>query len=150
MKVRPNQPALAGTLTLSAELRVAMGKLKRRLRDEIPLGGLTWSQIAALRVLERDGPMTVTALARAEGMRPQSMSVTVSALEASSFIVGTPDPADGRQTIWSISGAYRDWVKAGRAAREDWLVKAIRQKLTAAEQEQLATAVGLLKLLVET
>jgi DNA-binding MarR family transcriptional regulator len=150
MKERSNEPGPAHTLTLAAELRSAMGKLKRRLRDEIQLGGLTWSQVAVLRVLERDGPATVTALARAEGMRPQSMSVTVSALEASGFIVGTPDPADGRQTIWSITGLYRDWIKAGRAAREDWLFKAIRKSLTAAEQEQLATAVKLLKRLVET
>lgn len=150
MKERSNEPGPAHTLTLAAELRSAMGKLKRRLRDEIQLGGLTWSQVAVLRVLERDGPATVTALARAEGMRPQSMSVTVSALEASGFIVGTPDPADGRQTIWSITGVYRDWIKAGRAAREDWLFKAIRKSLTAAEQEQLATAIKLLKRLVET
>ncbi|HWA20910.1 MAG TPA: MarR family transcriptional regulator [Caulobacterales bacterium] len=150
MKERSNEPGPAHALTLAAELRSAMGKLKRRLRDEIQLGGLTWSQVAVLRVLERDGPATVTALARAEGMRPQSMSVTVSALEVSGFIVGTPDPADGRQTIWSITGVYRDWLKAGRAAREDWLFKAIRKSLTPAEQEQLATAVKLLKRLVET
>lgn len=150
MKERSNEPGPAHTLTLAAELRSAMGKLKRRLRDEIQLGGLTWSQVAVLRVLERDGPATVTSLARAEGMRPQSMSVTVSALEASGFIAGTADPADGRQTIWSVTGVYRDWLKAGRAAREDWLFKAIRKSLTAAEQEQLATAVKLLKRLVET
>ena len=150
MKERSNEPGPAHTLTLAAELRSAMGKLKRRLRDEIQFGGLTWSHVAVLRLLERDGPATVTSLARAEGMRPQSMSVTVSALEASGFIAGTPDPTDGRQTIWSLTGTYRDWLKAGRAAREDWLFKAIRKSLTAAEQEQLATAVKLLKRLVET
>jgi DNA-binding MarR family transcriptional regulator len=133
------------TSALAAELRVLIGQLKRRLREQSSLGDLTESQIAVLRRLDSDGPATVTALARAEGMRPQSMGANVAALEAAGLICGTPDPNDGRQTILSLTAACRQKVRAGRMAREDWLFRAIQTNLAPAEQEELARAVELLK-----
>ena len=134
---------------LAGELRALIGTMKRRLRDQAYLGDLTWSQTSVLGRLERDGPATVTALARAEGMRPQSMGAIVAVLEAGGFVSGSPDLSDGRQTILSLTAACREWVAAGRAARDDWLCRAIRTSLAPDEQEQLAHAVGLLKRVVE-
>jgi DNA-binding MarR family transcriptional regulator len=131
--------------TLAAELRVLIGQLKRRLREQATLGDLTEAQIGVLRRLDGDGPATVTALARAEGMRPQSMGANVAALEAAGLVSGAPDPGDGRQTIWSLTPACREKVKAGRTAREDWLFRNIQAHLSPTEQEQLAQAVELLK-----
>jgi DNA-binding MarR family transcriptional regulator len=65
-------------------------------------------------------------------------------------VTGAPDPADGRQTILSLTDACREWIKASRAAREDWLFRAIRTKLTPMEQEELATTVALLNRLVDS
>ncbi len=138
------------TLALAVELRVLLGQLKRRLREEGSMGDFTWSQTSVLSRLERDGPATVTTLARAEGVRPQSMGATVSALEAAGFVSGTPDPSDGRQTILSLTAACREWIKASRAAREDWLFRGISTKLSADEQTQLASGVELLKRLVDS
>ena len=91
----------------------------------------------------------MTTLARVEGVRPQSMGATVSALETAGLVRGSPDPADGRQTILSLTDACQEWLKAGRAAKEDWLSRSIQTKLAPAEQEELAHAVKLLKRLVE-
>jgi DNA-binding MarR family transcriptional regulator len=146
MKERP--PGTTRASALAAELRVLAGQLRRRLREQASLGDFTDSQIAVLRRLDSDGPATVTALARAEGMRPQSMGANVAALEAAGLISGTPDPNDGRQTILSLTAACRQKVKAGRTAREDWLFRAIRTNLAPAEQADLARAVELLKRLV--
>ena len=77
------------------------------------------------------------------------MGANVAALETAGLVSGTPDPDDGRQTIWSLTAACRERVKAGRTAREDWLYRTLQSKLTAAEQEELARAVELLKRLVE-
>jgi DNA-binding MarR family transcriptional regulator len=136
-------------LTLAGELRVVVGRLRRRLREQASFGDLTWSQTSVLSRLDREGPATVTSLARAEGMRPQSMGATVSALEAAGLVSGSPDPKDGRQTILSLTASCQEWIKAGRAAREDWLFRAIQSKLSPGEQEELATAVNLLKRLAE-
>ena len=134
---------------LAAELRAVISTLTRRLREQAHSEDLTWSQKSVLTRLERDGPATVTALARAESVRPQSMGATVAALEAAGLVGGAPDPSDGRQTILSLTPAFRVWIAASRAAREDWLFQAIEAKLDAAEQDDLASAVILLKRLVD-
>jgi DNA-binding MarR family transcriptional regulator len=139
----------ARAAVLAGELRVLLGTLKRRLREDVRLGDFTLSQLAVLSRLEREGPATVTGLARSEGMRPQSMGAIVSSLEAAGFVSGARDPSDGRQTILSLTAASRQWIKDNRAAREDWLFRAIRANLTPTEQESLAVGVGLLKRLVE-
>jgi len=149
MSKAPTDCTTARALALAGDLRVMAGQLKRRLREQASLGDLTLSQVSVLRRLESDGPATVTTLARAEGMRPQSMGANVSSLHAAGFVSNAADPSDGRQTLWSITPACRAWIKAGRAAREDWLFRTLQQKLTPAEQEQLAQAMELFKRVVE-
>jgi DNA-binding MarR family transcriptional regulator len=135
---------------LAADLHALSGKLKRRLRALASAGDLTPSQTAVLMHLDRDGPTTVTALARAEGVRSQSMGATIAVLEAAGMVSGSADPKDGRQTILSLTPACRELIRSGRAARHDWLFRAIQTQLSAQEQEQLAAAMGLLNRLVDT
>jgi DNA-binding MarR family transcriptional regulator len=150
MSTQSTEPDSTGAAALAADLRVVMGKLKRRLREQAHLGDLTESQISTLSRLGREGPVTVTALARAEGMRPQSMGAIVAALEAAGLVAGAPDPNDGRQTLLSLTDACRERIAAGRAARQDWLLRAIQNNLAPAEQDRLASAVKLLARLVDT
>lgn len=149
MSEQQGDPGTARAAAVAGELRILVGKLRRRLREQTHLGDLTWSQVSVLGHLERNGPATVTALARAEGVRPQSMGATVSALEVAGLVTGAPDPNDGRQTILSLTPVCREWIRKSRAAREDWLSRAILAHLAPAEVEQLARAVDLLKRLVE-
>lgn len=130
---------------LADELRTVLGRLKRRMREQLPAGDLNASQRAVLRQLDRDGPATVTTLARAEGMRPQSMGAIVAALQASGLLEGRPDPGDGRQTLFSLTAASRERIAAGRAARRDWLLQALQERLSAEERAQLEGAVALLQ-----
>jgi DNA-binding MarR family transcriptional regulator len=135
-------------VTLAFELRAFAGTLKRRMREQADTGDLTPSQTAVLLRLERDGPATNSALARAEGMRPQSMGAVVAALESAGLVVGAPDPADGRQTLLALSADCRRWLAEGRAARQDWLSRTIDARLSLHEQAQLSAAVVLLQRLV--
>jgi DNA-binding MarR family transcriptional regulator len=144
-----NDPDAVRAHAVAEELRVLVGKLKRRLREEVGAGDFTEPQTSVLLRLERDGPATVTTLARAEGMRPQSMGATVATLVSAGLVSGSPDPTDGRQTVLSLTAAARRTFKAIRAAREDWLFRAIRAKLSLREQKTLAAGVGLLKRLVD-
>jgi DNA-binding MarR family transcriptional regulator len=142
-------PATDPAATLAADLSTLIGQFKRRLREEASAGDFTVSQLSALGRLDREGSMTVTALARAEGMRPQSMGATVAVLEAAGLVGGAPDPADGRRTILYLTPACREIIRAGRAARHEWLFRAVQAKLSAAEQDQLAGALALLRRLLE-
>lgn len=142
----PTAPDLAA---LAVELRGLVGRLKRRLREQADTGDLTPSQIDALLRLHREGSMTVTALAAGEGVRSQSMGATVTALEAAGHVTRAPDPGDGRQSIVSLTPAFEIMLLEGRAARQDWLIRAMQTALTPAEQAQLAAAVDLLKRMAE-
>ena len=139
----------ARAMAIAGELRVTIGRLTRRLREETRPGNLTASQLSAVGRLDRDGPATVTTLARAEGVRPQSMGATIAVLETEGLVTGTPDPADGRQTIYALTAECKRILKASRAAREDWLFRAIQAKLTAREQEKLGIVVDLLQRISE-
>ena len=134
---------------LAAELRAISGKLKRKLREQGEQSDLTPSQISVLLRLEKDGPAAVSSLARAEGMRPQSMSTIITSLLESGLVSGSPDPNDGRQTLMSLSRKCQKFLKEGRAARQDWLTTTIQEKLSVQDQNKLAAAVKLLARLVE-
>ena len=149
MDSRQDDPEAASASALAADLRALIGKLKRRLREQANAGDFTPSQVSVLLRLEREGPTTMSNLARAEGMRPQSMGSAVALLEAAGFVSGAPDPDDGRQTILSLTDTCREWVREGRAARQDWLFRTIRARLSPQEQKDLAATVELLKRLVD-
>jgi DNA-binding MarR family transcriptional regulator len=129
-------------------MRTVFRKLKMRVREH---GGndLTPSQVSVVLRLERDGPATVSSLARAESMRPQSMSAIVAPLQKSGLIRGAADASDGRQTLMSLTPKCQKWLQEGRAARQDWIATTIAQKLSVQEQEKLRAALELLARLVE-
>jgi DNA-binding MarR family transcriptional regulator len=139
----PELTALAG------ELRISVGKLIRRLREQAHPGDFTSAQKSVLLRLDRDGPATVSTLARAESVRPQSMRITVAGLESIGAISGEPDPADGRKTLIALTPTFRKTIKASRAAKEDWLFRALQAQLSPQEQDELASAVKLLQRLAD-
>jgi DNA-binding MarR family transcriptional regulator len=134
------------TARVASELRVVLGQLIRRLRAEhrFPL-----SQGAVLGRLDREGPQSVSDLAAAERVRPQSMAQTVSDLEADGLVQRTPDPEDGRRALVSLTGQGDDALHEDRRHRVGWLAQAIDEDLSAEEQAVLRDAVELLRRLAE-
>jgi DNA-binding MarR family transcriptional regulator len=149
MATARNDQRVMGASTLAQDLRALLGKLKRRLREQAHIGDLTPSQVSVLLRLETDGPATASNLARAEGMRPQSVAPVIAALESAGLVSGAPDPADGRQTLFSLTDACRKWAEQGRAARQDWLTRTLQARFSPQEQDELSKAVALLKRLVD-
>ena len=149
MDALPDETRSAHASALAADLRALIGKLKRRMREEAEVGDLTPSQVAVLLRLENDGQATTSGLARAEGMRPQSMATVVAALESAGLVSGAPDPTDGRRVLLSLTDSCRQWVQDGRAARQDWLSRRIEARLSGDEMDTLTAAAGLLKRLAD-
>jgi DNA-binding MarR family transcriptional regulator len=141
------QPALARAL--ATEIRAVYRKLKQRVREQGVGNDLTPSQASVILRLEKDGSATVSSLARAEGMRPQSMSAIVTPLQESGLVRGAPDPRDGRQTLMSLTPRCLKRLQESRAARQDWFTATITQKLSIQEQEKLQAALELLTRLIE-
>jgi DNA-binding MarR family transcriptional regulator len=125
---------------LAADLRVAVGQVIRRLRSEnlFPL-----TQTWVLGRLDREGPASVSELAQAMRVRPQSMAQTVGDLEAEALVERRPDPDDRRRALVSLTAAGRERIYADRAAREGWLVKAL-EELPEGDRETIERAVGIL------
>ncbi|WP_405777619.1 MarR family winged helix-turn-helix transcriptional regulator [Streptomyces sp. NBC_00859] len=133
---------------VAAELSVVLGRVARRLRRTSPGLELTQSQRSALSLLDREGPSTTAALARAELVRPQSMRLTVAALETAGLVERAPDPTDGRQSVMSVTALGRRTLEGVRADKQSWLACAIGEELDAAERRTLNDAVALLERLV--
>jgi DNA-binding MarR family transcriptional regulator len=139
----------AQLLESAARLRTVVAKLRRRLVEQASPGDFSASQSAVLSRLFNDGPATLTALAAAEGMRPQSMSAIVAVLQAAGFVEGNPDPHDGRRTILQLTDHALATVEATRIIKNDWLFRTITTRLDPAEQAQLAASITLLERLIE-
>jgi DNA-binding MarR family transcriptional regulator len=147
---RTSETAEASQLAaLAGELRVSISKLTRRVREQAHPGDFTSAQKSVLHRLERDGPVTVSRLARAESVRPQSMRVTVASLEKMGLVSGKKDPTDGRQTFFSLTAACRETLRSSRAAWEDWLLRALQAQLAPHERKQLAVSIHLLNRLAD-
>jgi len=136
-------------VALAGELRAAISILIRRVREQTQAEDLTSAQKSVILRLERDGPATVSMLAKAESVRHQSMRVTVASLETRGLVIGAPDPADGRKTILNLTPACMRALKTDRAVKEDWLFRGLRAQLTPREQDELASAIKLLQRLAK-
>jgi DNA-binding MarR family transcriptional regulator len=138
-----DQPA-----AVAADLRALLRQMNRRLRQQADFGDLTRSQLNVLSLLEREGSATVSDLARAEGMRPQSMGATVAALEEAGLVRREPHPADRRKSSISLSEAAREQIAAKRLIRQDWLQRALSRELSPEELERVSEALVLLSRIV--
>ena len=132
---------------VASDLRVVLGQLIRRLRAEnrFPL-----SQVAVLGRLDRCGPKSVSDLALAERVRPQSMAQTVADLETDGFVTRRPDPDDRRRALVELTDEGLTRLQADRAARDGWLARTIADKLSPADQDTLESAVELLRQLADS
>jgi DNA-binding MarR family transcriptional regulator len=132
------------------ELRVLISRLRRRLKevDSAP-GLLTPSQLSVLSRLD-EGPSTLSQLAAAERVRPQSMAATLAALDEGGWIQRRPDPADGRRQQISLTGATRELVDGSRQNREEWLARALQDRYTDAERDTVTEALTLLERLTHS
>jgi DNA-binding MarR family transcriptional regulator len=131
---------------LAAELRVVLGQLIRRIRAE---SSFPMPKAVVLGRLDRQGPQTVSDLAAAERMRPQSMAQTVSDMEEAGLVERRGDPADRRRMLVDLTKDGRDLLEANRRERVGWLAEGIDQELSASERAAVAKALPLLQRLTE-
>ncbi len=136
----------ADTALTASELRVVLGQLVRRLRAEhrFPL-----LHGAVLGRLDRQGPQSVSDLALAERVRPQSMAQTVGELESDALVHRRPDPADRRRALVEMTEEGRAALEADRRHRVGWLVSAI-EELPPEDQDVLQRTTAILSRLAES
>jgi DNA-binding MarR family transcriptional regulator len=132
---------------VATDLRVVLGHLVRRLRAE---NSFPLSHGVVLARLDREGPQSVSDLAAAERVRPQSMAQTVGDLESDGLVLRRPDPGDRRRALVELTEMGRQTLRTDRERREGWLASAIERDLSPEEQATVRDAVDLLRRLAES
>ncbi len=130
------------------DLLQAVGLLVRRVRAAAASNELSLTESVVMARLAKDGPATTADLARAEGMKPQSMGTTIAALEVMGMVERKPHPTDGRQLNIALTARGAAVRATAKDAKRSWLVQAISQ-LDKHDQETLFAAGEIIKRLVE-
>ncbi|WP_214368245.1 MarR family winged helix-turn-helix transcriptional regulator [Pseudonocardia sp. H11422] len=128
---------------LAARLRLAVGRLHRRIRidgrESVPP-----LQLSALVTVEQHGPLRLSELARREAVTAPTMSRVLAALDEQGLVVRTVDPQDARGVRITLSDkgaavlaevrSHRTALVARRLARLDAQQRAaLRDALPALE-----------------
>lgn len=124
-----------------------VGRLVRRMRAAAAQLELSLTESTVLARLDREGPATTAELARAEGMRPQSMSAAVAALEERDLIERKPHPSDGRQVNIALTGKGAAVRSSMKDLKRAWLAQ-VTASLDDEERQILARAGNILKRLL--
>jgi DNA-binding MarR family transcriptional regulator len=133
----------------ASRLRVAIGAVKRRIREASAEGELSTPQLTALSRLDRLGPMTTAGLARREQITPQAMGATIASLERLGLVARKADAADGRLSILGLTPEGLAAVHSGRNAVVDRIVAVLEASFTEEETEILAAAAPLIERLAD-
>ena len=102
---------------IAALLNEQFSRLSRQLRTlELPQG-MTPERLSALSVIDKRGPISVTALAEKEMVRPATMSRMVSALVEEGLVKRTEDKTDGRGVLVSTTAKGRRTFQSAQEQR---------------------------------
>jgi DNA-binding MarR family transcriptional regulator len=115
------------TAALAHDLRLAVMRFSRRLRNQRVDTSVTLTHLAALSTLKRHGPMSPGELAAHERVQPPSMTRVVVALENMGLVTRTPHPTDGRQVIIGLTAEAEELLSAEAQAREAWLSERLQE-----------------------
>jgi DNA-binding MarR family transcriptional regulator len=130
---------------LAARLRVAVGRLNRRIRldsnDVPPL------QLSTLVSIQDHGPLRLGELAAREAVSAPTMTRVLAALDERGLIVRSPDPGDARSTLVALSPVGVE-VLADVRSRRTALLDARLARLTEPQRAALEAAIPALEAMV--
>ena len=131
---------------IADRLHSAAIHILRRVRVEDQHSGLSSPKLSALSVIVFGGPITIGDLAKAEQVRPPTISRLVKGLEHDGLVARRRDDDDARVQRLTATPKGRRLLQEGRARR----VKRLAQQIAGLPERQrsaLADAVEVLELL---
>jgi DNA-binding MarR family transcriptional regulator len=132
------------TTEVAAALHSAAIHLLRGVREEDARTGVGPAQLSALSVLVFGGPMRLTTLARAEQVRPPTMTKVVTGLEARGLVRRRADNEDARAVRLEATKRGTRLLQEGRRRRVERLAAALAL-LEGDDLEVLARAAALIE-----
>jgi DNA-binding MarR family transcriptional regulator len=110
---------------------------------------LSFTELAVLARLDREGPATARQLANGERVTAQAVGAAIGALHRRGLVERTPDSRDRRKTIVSLTDPGRAALTIREQTVIDRMVQAVESGCTPAERGRLAAAAPLLERLAE-
>jgi DNA-binding MarR family transcriptional regulator len=134
---------VTATISLSSQMRLAVMRLSRRLRQQ-SVGDITQSQLSALATVERSGALSLGELAEIERVAPPSMTRIAARLEERGLLARTADATDRRIARVAITTEGRELLEETRTRRDAYLATRLAA-MSPEEQEVLVRALPLLE-----
>jgi DNA-binding MarR family transcriptional regulator len=119
---------------LADQLHSAAIHLLRQLRKEDDASGLSAPRLSALSVVVFGGPLTLGKLARAEQVKPPTMTRIITGLENEGLVKRKGDQRDRRLTHIEATPKGQKVLAAGRTRR----VKKLASAVSRMEKKELA------------
>ena len=132
----------------AARLRLAITRTARRLRKEAA-GELSPTSAATLATVEGHGPLPPSEVAEIERIRRPSATRSLRCLEDAGLVRRTPDPADGRSSLVSVTAAGRERLRRLRGRKNAYLARRMRD-LPPTDVEALERAAEILERIQES
>ena len=129
---------------LALRLHAAAIRLLRTLRREDDATGLSAPRLSALSVIVFAGPLSLSALAAAEQVRPPTMSRIVDHLVAAGLVTRAVDADDRRGVRIAATSKGRRLMEAGRSRRVAALTRRL-VGLSEADRHALDRAIPVLE-----
>ena len=144
----PAAPAL--DIDTAARLRVAIGRLSRRLRATAAgsAAGLTPTKISVLLTVVREGPIRLSVLAESESLNPTMLSRVIADLVDAGLVARTSDDGDRRAAWVEATDDGNQLAQRMRRERTDAVNEAL-EGLAPADRQLLETALPALEQLAE-
>lgn len=136
-------------LVLADQIHSAAIHLLRHLRKEDDASGLSAPRLSALSVVVFGGPVTLGQLARAEQVKPPTMTRIVTGLEKDGLVRREGDERDKRLTRIYATAKGRKVLMAGRARRVELLARAV-ENLSARQLADLRRGTQLFSELIDS
>jgi DNA-binding MarR family transcriptional regulator len=130
----------AQTEDLADRLHSAAIRLLRMVRVEDAVTGVAPARLSALSVIVFGGPVSLNDLARAEQVKPPTMSRIVDALEADGLAHRRVNPEDRRAVVIEATAKGAAMLKQGRKRRVKFLASYL-SRLDGAELADIDRAV---------
>ncbi|MBF6061488.1 winged helix-turn-helix transcriptional regulator [Nocardia terpenica] len=130
---------------IATRLRDVTGVLARRARKDAGEHALPPAEAAILGRVQRSGPITAVDLAHIEGLRPQTVRNIVSTLRDRGLVTGVRDTRDTRRVNFGLTETGRARARGALLPRDEYLSRALNERLTPSEFDQLTAALPVLE-----